>query len=58
MFKVKYCHKVFAITEVRAYVLELFYLVSTLHNYVNIKLRSKPEAAKLFRGYLIVVTVT
>ena len=65
MFKIKYCHKVFAINEVRAYVLELIYLVSTLHNmpvkkigfdddhvhlYVNIRLRSKPEAAKLFKG--------
>ncbi len=65
MFKIKYCHKIFNIKEVRVYILELFYLISTLydmpvkkigfgdnhvHIHINIKLRSKPEAAKIFKG--------
>lgn len=65
MFKIKYCHKVFDIKELRVYVLELFYLISTLydmpvkkigfgdnhvHIHINIKLRSKPEAAKIFKS--------
>ena len=67
MFKIKYCHKVFDIDEVRTYVAELFILISSLydmpvkkmgfgddhvHFRVNIKLRSKPEAAKIFKGII------
>ena len=65
MFKIKYYHKIFDIQQVRVFVLELFYVISTLydvpikkvgfgedhvHLHMNIKLRSKPEAAKIFRG--------
>ena len=67
MFKVKYCHKIFDDAEVRVYVAELIVLISSLydmpmktlgfgddhvHFRVNIKLRSKPEAAKIFRGII------
>ena len=65
MFKVKYCHKIFDYGEVRGYIAELLFLISSLYNMpikkmgfgddhvhfrVDIKLRSKPEAAKIFRG--------
>ena len=65
MFKIKYCHKIFDDKEVRSYTAELFFLISTLydlpikeigfgddhvHFKVNIKLRSKPEAAKILKG--------
>ena len=67
MFKIKYCHKVFDIDEIRGYVAELLFLISNLydmpilklgfgdnhmHFRVDIKLRSKPEAAKIFRGMM------
>ena len=65
MFKIKYCHKIFDEKEVRSYVAELFFLISALydmpikkmgfgddhvHLQVNIKLKSKPEAAKILKG--------
>ena len=65
MFKIKYCHRIFDTDEVRGYVAELIILISSLYNMpikkmgfgdnhvhfrVDIKLRSKPEAAKIFRG--------
>jgi len=65
MFKIKYCHKIFDDKEVRVYVAELFFLISTLydmpikkmgfgddhvHLQVNIKLKSKPDAAKILKG--------
>src|SRR3989344_2465469 len=65
MFKIKYCHKIFDNGEVRSYVAELFFLISSLYNMpikkmgfgddhvhftVDINLRSKPEAAKILRG--------
>src|SRR3989344_5386011 len=64
MFKIKYCHRIFDIDEVRGYIAELIILISSLYNMpikkmgfgdnhvyfrVDIKLRSKPEAAKIFR---------
>lgn len=67
MFKIKYCHKIFADKEVRTYVAELFFLISTtrdmpiktigfdddhVHLEMNIKLKSKPEAAKIFKGII------
>ena len=65
MFKIKYCHKIFDIDEVRVYVVELLFLISSLydmpikkmgfdddhvHFRINIKLKSKPEAAKILKG--------
>lgn len=65
MFKIKYCHKIFDDKEVRTFTAELLFLISTLydlpmkemgfgddhvHFKVNIKLRSKPEAAKILKG--------
>ncbi len=65
MFKVKYCHKVFAIEEVRLFVFDLLHTISANYNMpvedigfdddhvhfdVDIRIRSKPEAAKIFRG--------
>ena len=65
MFKIKYCHKIFDDKEVRVYVAELFFLISTLydmpikkmgfgddhvHLQVNIKLKSKTDAAKILKG--------
>ena len=65
MFKIKHCHKIFNSDEVRTYVAELLILISSLyympikkrgfgdgpvHIHVNIKLRSKPEAAKILKG--------
>ena len=65
MFKIKYCHKIFDINDVRAYIVELFFLISSLydmpikkmgfdddhvHFRINIKLRSKPEVAKILKG--------
>ena len=64
-FKIKYCHKVFSIEEVRTYVFDLLHVISINYNMpiedvgfgddhvhfdVDIRLRSKPEAAKIFRG--------
>ena len=67
MFKVKYCHKVFAVEEVRMFVFDLLYQISAnygmpmekigfdddhVHFDVDIRVRSKPEAAKIFRGII------
>ena len=67
MFKIKYCHKIFDDNGVRSYVAELLILISSLydmpikkmgfgddhvHFRVNIKLRSKPDVAKIFRGII------
>ena len=67
MFKIKYCHKIFANKEIRTFVAELFFLISTtrdmpiktigfdddhVHLEVDIKLKSKPEAAKIFKGII------
>lgn len=66
-FKVKYCHKVFEMEEVRLYVFDLLNQISANYNLpieevgfgdnhvhfdVDIKVRSKPEAAKIFRGII------
>jgi len=65
MFKVKYCHNVFDNAEVRAWLNAKLYEISSLfdmpirklgidsnhlHMKLNIGIRSKPEAAKIFRG--------
>ena len=65
MFKVKYCHNVFDIEAVRMYVFDLLNQISAGYNMpvekigfdsnhvhfdVDIKLKSKPEAAKIFKG--------
>jgi putative transposase len=67
MFKIKYCHKIFANKEIRSFVAELFFLISAtrdipirtigfdddhVHPEINIKLRSKPEVAKIFKGII------
>ena len=67
MFKIKYCHKIFDEDEIRSYVAELLILISSLyympikkigfgdnhvHFRVDIRLRSKPEAAKIFKGII------
>lgn len=67
MFKIKYCHKIFDMDEVRGYVCEMLILISSLYNMpvrkigfgdnhlhfrVDIKLRSKPEAAKIIKGII------
>jgi len=67
MFKIKYCHPVFDDEGVRMFVFDLLYYISIRYNMpikkigfdsnhvhfrVDIKLRSKPEAAKIFRGII------
>lgn len=67
MFKVKYCHKVFDDIEIRTFVFEMISLISAgynmpvqkigfdsdhVHFEVDIRIRSKPEAAKIFRGII------
>src|SRR3989338_3120972 len=67
MFKVKYCHKVFDIEAVRLYVYDLLHEIAIayampieevgfgddhVHFDVDIRVRSKPEAAKIFRGII------
>jgi len=67
MFKIKYCHKIFDEDEIRSYVAELLILISSLyympikkigfgdnhvHFRVDIRLRSKPEVAKIFKGII------
>ena len=67
MFKIKYCHTIFDIEEVRMFVYDLLVHISInydmpikrigfgdnhVHFRVDIKLRSKPEAAKIFRGII------
>ena len=67
MFKVKYCHKVFDNVEVRMFVYDLINIISANYNMpvqkigfdsdhvhfeVDIRIRSKPEAAKIFRGII------
>ncbi len=64
-FKVKYCHKIFAIEEVRLFIYDLFHQISASYNMpiedmgfgddhvhfdIDIRVRSKPEVAKIFRG--------
>ena len=66
-FKVKYCHKIFAIEEVRMFVFDLLNQISAGYNFpledvgfgddhvhfdVDIRIRSKPETAKIFRGII------
>ena len=66
-FKVKYCHKVFAIEEVRMFVFDLLNQISAGYNFpledvgfgddhvhfdVDIRIRSKPEVAKIFKGII------
>ena len=66
-FKVKYCHKVFEIEELRMFVFDLLHQISANYNMpvedvgfgdnhvhfdVDIRIRSKPEAAKIFRGII------
>ena len=67
MFKVKYCHNVFDDVEVRAWLQAKLQEISDgygmpikklgidsnhLHMKLNIGIRSKPEAAKIFRGII------
>lgn len=67
MFKVKYCHNVFDFEEVRNWIQSKIFEISTsykmpikrlgmdanhLHMKLNIGVRSKPEAAKIFRGII------
>jgi len=67
MFKIKYCHEIFDIEDVRMFVYDLLIHISIKYNLpvkkigfdsnhvhfrVDIKLRSKPEAAKIFRGII------
>lgn len=66
-FKVKYCHPIFSIEEVRLLVFDMLHLISINYNLpiedigfgdnhvhfdVDIKLRSKPEVAKIFKGII------
>jgi len=66
-FKVKYCHKVFAVEKIRLFVYDLLKYVAASYNMpvedvgfdddhvhfdVDIRVRSKPEAAKVFRGII------
>ncbi len=66
-FKVKYCHKVFEIEEVRIFVYDLLHKISAGYNMpiedvgfgdnhvhfdIDIRIRSKPEVAKIFRGII------
>jgi putative transposase len=66
-FKVKYCHEIFDIGEVRLYVYDLLKQISASYNIpiedigfgnnhvhfdVDIRIRSKPEIAKIFRGII------
>ena len=67
MFKIKYCHKIFDDAEVRMFVFDMINIISANYNMpvqkigfdsdhvhfeVDIRLRSKPEAAKIFRGII------
>ena len=66
-FKVKYCHKLFEIEEVRMFVFDLLNQISASYNLpiedigfgdnyvhfdVDIKIKSKPEVAKIFKGII------
>ena len=65
MFKIKYCHKIFDNQEVRVFIFELLVQISKdyylpvekigfdsdhVHFDVDIRLKSKPEVAKIFKG--------
>ena len=67
MFKVKYCHHVFDDAEVRMFVFDMINIISANYNMpvqkigfdsdhvhfeVDIRIKSKPEAAKIFRGII------
>ena len=67
MFKVKYCHPVFEIEEVRVFVLKLLREISFsytlpiedigfdidhVHFDVDIRVKSKPDVAKIFKGII------
>lgn len=64
-FKVKYCHKIFEIEKVRMFVFDLLNQIAAGYNIpvedvgfgdnhvhfdVDIRVRSKPEVAKIFKG--------
>jgi len=66
-FKVKYCHKIFVIEEVRLFVFDLLNQISASYNLpieevgfgddhvhfdVDINIRSKPQTAKIFKGII------
>ena len=66
-FKVKYCHKMFVIEELRMCVYDLLQQISVGYNMpiedvgfgddhvhfdVDIRVKSKPEAAKIFKGII------
>lgn len=67
MFKIKYCHKIFDNAEIRMFVFDMITIISANYNMpvqkigfdsdhvhfeVDIRIRSKPEAAKIFRGII------
>ena len=67
MFKVKYCHKVFDNVDVRMFVFDMINIISInyhlpvkkvgfdsdhVHFEVDIRIKSKPEVAKIFRGVI------
>ena len=67
MFKVKYCHKIFDNAEIRMFVFDMINIISANYNMpvqkigfdsdhvhfeVDTRIRSKPEAAKIFRGII------
>ena len=66
-FKVKYCHKIFDIEDVRIFVFDLLNQISASYNLpledvgfgddhvhfdVDINVKSKPEIAKIFKGII------
>lgn len=66
-FKVKYCHRIFVIEELRMFVFDLLNQISAGYNLpiedvgfgddhvhfdVDINVRSKPETAKIFKGII------
>jgi len=67
MFKINYCHKMFDNREIRTFVFDMINLISAnynlpvqeigfdsdhVHFQVDIRIRSKSEAAKIFRGII------
>ena len=67
MFKVKYCHKVFDNVDVRMFVFDMINIISInyhlpvkkvgfdsdhVHFEADIRIKSKPEVAKIFRGVI------
>lgn len=56
MFKIKYCHKIFDIQQIRVFVLELFYVISTLYDML-IKKAGFADTAAIIENLDLIISI-